>query len=192
MVGVISTRVDWIDKTPPTAELKYVKESGKVTVSVINPSEQITFKEGNGVYVFTEIGSYEIVFYDKAGNEGRLVAVVDSLKADSSGNGGNSNDHPSNSNGYHGAIVNGSNIFGRPNDPANSDDSKDGDTSDKTSDENEDKTDVDKPINSEYKKLAANSGTSILENPYIIGIVAGCVVIMLGMAAYIFRKNRME
>ncbi len=195
MVGVISTRVDWIDKTSPTAELKYVKENDKVTVSVINPSEQITFKEGNGVYVFTEIGSYEIVFYDKAGNEGRLVAVIDSLKADSGGNGsngGNSDDHLSNSNGYHGAIVNGSNIFGRPNDPANSDDSKDGDTSDKTSDENEDKTDVDKPINSEYKKLAANSGTSILENPYIIGIVAGCVVIMLGMAAYIFRKNRME
>lgn len=79
-IGVITTSVNWIDKEPPTAELKYVKEAKKVIVSVINPSEEITFKEGNGTYEFTENGEYEIEFYDRVGNIGKLIAVIDSIK----------------------------------------------------------------------------------------------------------------
>lgn len=81
-VGVIPVHIDWIDKIPPTAELKYKKEKGKVIVSVINPSEEITFKEGNGVYEFTKDGKYEIIFYDKVGNRGKLTAVIE-MKNDS-------------------------------------------------------------------------------------------------------------
>lgn len=72
--------VDWIDKTAPTASLEYDKtQSGKAIVKVINPSEYITFADGNGVYEFTENGEYVIEFYDKAGNKSSLTAVVDWL-----------------------------------------------------------------------------------------------------------------
>lgn len=79
IVGQIDATVTWIDKVAPTAELKYDKTKDKVTVTVINRSEEITFKEGNGVYEFTENGSYEIVFYDKVGNVGTLTAVIDTI-----------------------------------------------------------------------------------------------------------------
>ncbi len=81
-VGEIHTSVNWIDRTPPTAELKYEKTKDKVTVTVINPSEEIIFKEGNGVYEYTENGTYEIVFYDKLGNEGKLTVVINTIGID--------------------------------------------------------------------------------------------------------------
>ncbi|MCI8545320.1 MAG: hypothetical protein HFH09_03720, partial [Bacilli bacterium] len=81
-VGVIKAQVNWIDKIAPTAELKYIKKGNKVIVNVVNPSEEIIFKEGTGIYEFTELGNYEILFYDKAGNQGKLIAVIDSLKDD--------------------------------------------------------------------------------------------------------------
>ncbi len=72
--------VDWIDKTAPTASLEYDKtQSDKAIVKVINPSEDITFADGNGIYEFTENGEYVIEFYDKAGNKSSLTAVVDWL-----------------------------------------------------------------------------------------------------------------
>ncbi len=80
--GIIPVTVDWIDKTPPTAELKYDIFPGKVVVSVVNPSEEITFKEGNGIYIFTEVGSYDIIFYDKVGNEGKLTAIILSIETE--------------------------------------------------------------------------------------------------------------
>ncbi len=81
-VGQIEATVTWIDRVAPTAELKYDKTKDKVTVTVINPSEEITFKEGNGVYEFTENGTYEIIFYDKVGNEGKVTAVIDTIGID--------------------------------------------------------------------------------------------------------------
>ena len=81
-VGRKTITVDWIDKTAPTAELEYIKTRDFVTVKVVNPSEEITFAEGDGTYEYTENGEYEIVFYDRAGNEGRLMAVVDSIGKD--------------------------------------------------------------------------------------------------------------
>ncbi|HBA37654.1 MAG TPA: hypothetical protein DCY94_02935, partial [Firmicutes bacterium] len=79
-VGLIMATVDWIDKIAPTAELKYTYGNGKVIVTVVNPSEEITFKEGKGTYEYTENGTYEIIFYDKVGNEGKLSAVVEIKK----------------------------------------------------------------------------------------------------------------
>lgn len=77
----ITAKVDWMDKISPTAELKYDKtNSDKAIVSVINPSEEIIFQNGNGVYEFNQNGIYEILFTDKAGNVGKVVAVVDWLK----------------------------------------------------------------------------------------------------------------
>lgn len=82
--GTITAKVDWMDKIAPTAELKYERTAEKVTVTVINPSEEITFKEGIGVYEFTKNGNYEIIFYDKVGNVGKLIANITGLKDGSS------------------------------------------------------------------------------------------------------------
>lgn len=79
-VGNMTAKVDWIDKVAPTAELKYEKQDDKVIVTVVNPSKEITFKEGNGIYEYTKNGNYEIVFYDSLGNVGKLIAKIDSFK----------------------------------------------------------------------------------------------------------------
>ena len=76
----MTAKVDWIDKVAPTAELKYEKQDDKVIVTVVNPSKEITFKEGNGIYEYTKNGNYEIVFYDSLGNVGKLIAKIDSFK----------------------------------------------------------------------------------------------------------------
>lgn len=77
--GSATAKVDWIDRIPPTAELTYAMDeaSGKMIVQVVNPSEEITFAEGNGTYAYDANGDYEIVFFDVAGNEGRLTVHVD-------------------------------------------------------------------------------------------------------------------
>lgn len=49
---------------------------------MINASEEIVFKEGKGIYEFSQNGKYDIIFYDKVGNEGRLAAVIDLVKDD--------------------------------------------------------------------------------------------------------------
>ncbi|MDE5540108.1 MAG: hypothetical protein K2J20_06440, partial [Bacilli bacterium] len=79
--GKTTAKVDWIDKTAPTAELKYDKSSKiKAVVKVVNLSESITYYAGNGIYEFTKNGRYQIAFYDKAGNAGILIAVIDWLE----------------------------------------------------------------------------------------------------------------
>jgi len=97
-IGTATATVTWIDKEAPTAQLEYETIGNKVIVRVVNPSEEITYQEGTGIYEFTANGSYEIVFYDKAGNTGRLVAVINTIRdnqgqvEDGSNNNGNTND----------------------------------------------------------------------------------------------------
>lgn len=99
-LGAIPVKIDWIDKEPPTAELEYITENNKVIIKIINPSEKITFKEGNGIYEFTKNGEYEIIFYDMVGNEGKITAVINSIKEnedkpdDSNNNNENNNNNP--------------------------------------------------------------------------------------------------
>lgn len=76
----ITAKVDWIDKTIPSASLKYERKDNKVIVYVVNPSEKITFKEGYGVYEFTKNGNYDIYFYDHAKNVGKVTAIITGLK----------------------------------------------------------------------------------------------------------------
>lgn len=77
--GFIVAKVDWIDKVIPTAELKYEKNGDKVIVHVVSADKEITFETGNGTYEYTKNGSYDIIFYDKAGNRGKLTAVITGL-----------------------------------------------------------------------------------------------------------------
>ncbi len=80
--GTIKAKVDWIDKVVPTAKIKYERKEDKVIVHVVEPSEAIVFKEGYGVYEFTKNGNYDIYFYDKAKNIGKVTAVITGLKED--------------------------------------------------------------------------------------------------------------
>lgn len=76
----ITAKVDWIDKIVPIAGLKYDRTSNtKGIVTIINPSEEIVMESGNGTYEFTKNGSYDIYFTDKAGNRGKVIAVIDWL-----------------------------------------------------------------------------------------------------------------
>lgn len=79
-IGTAVAIVNNIDKVAPTAQLKYEKiENDKVIVTVINPSEEITFSSGNGIYEFNKNGIYEIIFYDRALNVGKVVATITDL-----------------------------------------------------------------------------------------------------------------
>ena len=91
-----TARVNWIDKVSPTASLKYEYVNNKVIVKVVNPSKEITFDNGIGVYEFTKNGTYEIVFYDKVGNVGKLVAIINHFKENNSNNNGTGTTSPSN------------------------------------------------------------------------------------------------
>lgn len=97
-MGNIVAKVNWIDKVAPTAELKYEKTGNKVVVKVVNPSEEITFKEGIGIYEFVNNGSYDIVFYDRAGNVGKLTAIIEDLNQNNGNSGGNQTTNPTNPN----------------------------------------------------------------------------------------------
>ncbi|HBA37080.1 MAG TPA: hypothetical protein DCY94_00015, partial [Firmicutes bacterium] len=75
--------VTWIDKTAPTAEVKYTtKENGEVVATLVNESEQIILTNNNSSkeYTFTENGEFTFTFEDLAGNTGSAVAKVDSIK----------------------------------------------------------------------------------------------------------------
>ena len=78
--NTVTARVDWIDKTTPTAKLKYEKVGNKVIVYVVEPNKEIYFQVGNGIYEFDKNGSYEIYFFDKYGNKGKVIAVINDLE----------------------------------------------------------------------------------------------------------------
>ncbi|MCM1052947.1 MAG: NPCBM/NEW2 domain-containing protein [Ruminococcus sp.] len=82
--GEFTAKVIWIDKIAPTAGLTYNRSSkDKATVTVVNPSEDIIFIDGDGTYEYTKNGTYEISFKDKAGNIGTVTAVIDWLEIES-------------------------------------------------------------------------------------------------------------
>lgn len=81
--------VSWIDKTPPTAEIKYStkEQADKVVATLVNESEEIIIMN-NGTsreYTFTENGEFTFEFEDKAGNKGTATAKVDWIKEETSG-----------------------------------------------------------------------------------------------------------
>ncbi|MCM1052409.1 MAG: NPCBM/NEW2 domain-containing protein [Ruminococcus sp.] len=91
--GRATAKVDYIDKINPSASLYYDKSSSNmVLVKVVNPSEEITYEFGNGTYIYTKNGTYPIKFYDKAGNEGIVTAVITSISENSNNNSNSSSE----------------------------------------------------------------------------------------------------
>lgn len=82
-----TAKVDWIDKTAPTAEIKYSSKepTSKVIVTLVNESEEIiiTNNAGSREYTFTENGTFTFEFEDKAGNKGTAIAKVDWIQEES-------------------------------------------------------------------------------------------------------------
>jgi len=78
--GTAKSKVDWIDKDAPIAWIAYDIEtstSENVTATLMC-DEEIFIENNNGsnTYIFTENGSFEFIYADKAGNEGRITATV--------------------------------------------------------------------------------------------------------------------
>ena len=83
--GTATAKVDWIDKTAPTAEIAYStreETEQEVVVTLTNASEEITVTNNNGSleHRFTENGEFTFEFVDKAGNKGTATAKVDWIK----------------------------------------------------------------------------------------------------------------
>ncbi len=80
--GSATAEVNWIDKIAPTASVIYnitTPTSKNVVATLINISEDIIIlnEEADNTHTFTENGTYEFRFRDRAGNYGKAVAKVD-------------------------------------------------------------------------------------------------------------------
>ncbi len=79
--GTAEAMVDWIDRTPPTAEIWYfTTDPTNQDVSaglLISEPVTVTNNGGSGFYIFKENGTFEFQFVDAAGNAGAAVATVD-------------------------------------------------------------------------------------------------------------------
>ena len=79
--GHVTARVYNIDKELPTASIKYSITSltnKNVVATLIDESEEIEITNNNGkrTYTFTENGTFEFTYKDKAGNTNKTVATV--------------------------------------------------------------------------------------------------------------------
>ncbi len=77
-----TANVNWIDKTAPTAEVRYSTNeatNGPVTAYLTNESEDIVITNNNmnDQYTFDKNGEFTFEFVDAAGNTGKAVANVD-------------------------------------------------------------------------------------------------------------------
>ncbi|MGE5417143.1 MAG: hypothetical protein ACM3UZ_10465, partial [Acidobacteriota bacterium] len=79
-VGSTTAKVDWIDKTPPTATISYnpAATTKEDVVATLVYSEPVTVTNNSGAttYTFTENGSFTFDFKDAAGNTGSATAKV--------------------------------------------------------------------------------------------------------------------
>ena len=79
--GTAEATVDWIDRTPPTAEIWYfttdpTNQDVRAGLLISEPVT-VTNNGGSGFYIFKENGTFEFQFVDAAGNAGAAVATVD-------------------------------------------------------------------------------------------------------------------
>ena len=78
-------KVDWIDKTAPTATIAYSTQTSTekpVVANLTNESETIVIRNNgmNRQYTFTENGDFTFEFEDEAGNVGTAEAKVNWIK----------------------------------------------------------------------------------------------------------------
>ena len=78
--GRTLAKVDWIDRIAPVAKVIYdnTKPTANNVIATLECDEEIIVinNEGSKTYTFTENGEFEFIYEDKAGNEGRTLAIV--------------------------------------------------------------------------------------------------------------------
>lgn len=178
-MGSITANVNWIDKVAPTAELKYEKQGDKVIVTVVNPSKEITFKVGNGVYEYTANGNYEIVFYDSLGNVGKLIAKINAFEEENKGD------------------------ENKPKNPDTSSVTQDNKTNDNIATENPDSDETDEDNIDEEEQESNTDNTSKEENNNdntteklekapkinkVMLVVIATTISLLGLCVYVIKK----
>lgn len=89
-------KVDWINRTLPTAEIEYsTTENTKdaVIATLKNPSKPITIinNDGKDSYTFTKNGTFIFMIKDELGNIGNVIAKVDWIQTDEDSNEENPN-----------------------------------------------------------------------------------------------------
>ncbi|MDE6292765.1 MAG: NPCBM/NEW2 domain-containing protein, partial [Bacilli bacterium] len=77
----IEAKVDWIDTTPPTADISYnitTLTNQAVTATLTNASEKIKILNNGGKnnYTFSKNGTYNFQIQDEAGNTNTITATV--------------------------------------------------------------------------------------------------------------------
>ena len=85
--GVAKAVVTWIDKVAPEALLVYstiLPTNNNVTAIVVFENEEegevtITNNSGNNSHIFEENGTFTFEFSDRAGNTGRVEAIVNNI-----------------------------------------------------------------------------------------------------------------
>ena len=80
-VSKIEAKVDWIDLTPPTADITYnipTLTNQAVTATLTNASEKIKILNNGGknTYTFSKNGTYSFQIQDEAGNTNTITATV--------------------------------------------------------------------------------------------------------------------
>lgn len=89
-VGKSTAKVTWIDKTAPVGSVSYNKTSQTAdsVIATITFNEDVTILNNGGknTYEFFSNGSFEFIYRDSAGNEGRTSANVDWIIADNKEN----------------------------------------------------------------------------------------------------------
>ena len=78
--GTATAKVNWIDRTVPTATFNYSTKAltNKNVTVTLNPSKKVTILNNNGkdTYTFTKNGEFTFEFIDAAGNKNKAVAKV--------------------------------------------------------------------------------------------------------------------
>lgn len=81
----VHTKVDWIDRTPPLAEVTYstTEPTNQPVIATVTANEDFYVQNNNRShhYVFTENGSFTFYIQDLAGNVTEIVASVDNINA---------------------------------------------------------------------------------------------------------------
>ncbi len=82
--GYVIAKVDWIDKTAPTAKVEYSRTeltNKDVVVTLKDFSEEVTILNNGGkdTYTFVENGTFTFEIQDKAGNISKIEATVNNI-----------------------------------------------------------------------------------------------------------------
>jgi len=132
--GSAIAKVDWIDKTPPYANIEYStqEETTENVIAKLVSDENIIIINNNGsdTYTFTENTEFEFIYKDEAGNINKTKAIVDWIiekenTDNNEGNGNEGNGDQGNNNEGNGDEDNGDQ--GNNNEGNDNEDNKDGD-----------------------------------------------------------------